>query len=97
MQNSVADLAWWFSVISFVMYFIQGAGDLVLRFKQQAQLTSGSPVGGAGAPTDIPDTLNAFAKLVENLNKSSPALLSLLASVCFLVIALLATSPLIKS
>ena len=95
MQNNVGTLAFILSIITFFLFLTQSICDLILKFKQQEK--SLSPVGGAAMQSDISDTLNAFAKLVDSLNKSSPALLSLLASILFLALALFSTSSMFRS
>lgn len=95
MQQSVGNLAYYFSIFSFLLYVVQSLGDLLFRFKQEKKspTLTGSPVGGS---MSVPDILNAFAKLVDSLSKSSPSLLSLLASVVFLALALFSASSMFK-
>ena len=97
MQSNTGNLAFILSIISFLLFLTQRLCDLVLRFRQQEKSSSMSPVGGAALAPNVPDTLNAFAKVVDSLNKSSPALLSLLASFLFLTLALVSTTSMFKS
>ena len=95
MQQSVGNLAYYLSIFSFVLYVAQSAGNLILRFRQEKKSPT-PPASPTAGGFSIPDTLNAFAKLVDSLSKSSPALLSLLASAVFLALALFSASSMFK-
>ena len=88
MMNHVVVFGLWLSGISFALFVVS---LLVNLFRQKTVV----PTGGAGdveqqgAPADVAKLFEAFSKLADSLNHSSPVVLSLMASIIFFVLSLL--------
>jgi Ca2+/H+ antiporter len=97
MENATS-VAVWLSIISFCIYVIQVFITIWQQKKHIDVAKKAGEVSIQSTPSvaDLTGLIEAMSKFTDSLSKVGPALISLVASILFLVVAVASNSPLVK-